>query len=108
MKTPIAALALSVLLSACIESPVRDCARLAGPGWTHLSAAPADAPELLTRANLPNDASLVWFGQGPDKVLFCDHTRSLVNPGCNASTGYQYEKKDGTWTSRGLLLDNCN
>jgi len=108
MHSKLIIIGLCALLSACITSRAHDCAKLAGPGWQRLTTAPADAPELLVRANLPNDTDLVWFGQGPDKVLFCDHLRSLVNPGCNASTGYQYEKVDGKWTSRGLLLETCN
>lgn len=99
-------LALCTLLGAC-AGRTRDCASIAGPGWKPLSSAPPDAAELLTRANLSNDPDLIWFGQGPDKVLVCDHSTSLVNPGCGGSTAYPFERVDGQWVGRGVVLDVC-
>ena len=99
-------LALCVLLGAC-AGRTRDCAALAGPGWHALPSPPADSPELLVRANLASDSELVWFNQGPDKVLVCDHSNSLVQPGCGGSTAYPFERINGKWVARGVLLDIC-
>ncbi len=108
MTRLLTALALCALLGACVfGGRTKDCAALAGPGWKTLPGPPPDGRELLVRANLPSDAELVWFEQGPDKVLVCDHSNSLVQPGCGASTAYQFEKQDGKWVSRGVLLDIC-
>lgn len=97
---------LCALLGAC-AGRTRDCAELAGPGWKTLAKPPPDAPELLTRAGLASDSELVWFNQGPDKVLLCAYAKSLVNPGCNASRGYPYQRVNGQWTAGGVLLDVC-
>jgi hypothetical protein len=106
-------LALSVLLIAalglvgCAGTIKGDCSDLAGPGWTKLGAPPADGPELLKRLNLPSDDQVVWFAQGESKVFICDHGFGLVNPACGGSTGYQYDKVDGKWVSRGISLPVC-
>lgn len=100
------ALGLCLLLGAC-AGRTKDCAALAGPGWKALASPPPDSAELLTRANLPSDSELVWLAQGPDKVMLCDHSNSLVTPGCGASTAYQFERENGKWVSRGVLLDIC-
>lgn len=97
---------LCLLLGAC-AGRTRDCAAIAGPGWKALPGPPADSAELLTRANLASDSELVWFSQGPDKVLVCDHSNSLVNPGCGGSTAYPFERVGGRWVARGVLLDIC-
>lgn len=102
----ILAAALAALLTGC-AGRTRDCAALAGPGWKPLPAPPADAAELLTRANLASDNDLLWFGQGPDKVLICDHSPSLVNPGCGGSTAYPFERVNQRWVAGGVLLDVC-
>lgn len=107
MKRSLIVLSLGLLLGACAGGRTHDCAKLAGPGWTALAGPPADAPELLQRANLPNDSHLVWLAQGADKVLICDFSNSLVTPGCGASTAYQYERVNSKWVSRGVLLDVC-
>ena len=95
-------------LSGCATRGTQDCNSIAGKGWQHLSAAPADRAELLTRANLPSEADVQWYGQGSDKVMVCDPSNSLVNPGCGGSVAYQFERSGGVWTSKGVLLPICN
>jgi len=97
---------ICLLLGAC-AGRARDCAALAGPGWQPLAGPPPDSAELLTRANLSTDSQLVWFSQGPDKVLVCDHSTSLTNPGCGGSTAYPFERVNGKWIARGVALDIC-
>lgn len=102
-------IALALAASGCASRGARDCDSIAGPGWQHLSSAPADRVELLTRANLPSEADVLWFAQGEDKVLVCDPSNSLVNPGCGGSTAYQFERTaSGAWASKGVLLPICN
>lgn len=106
-------LALAALLFAalgvagCAGTIRGDCAELAGPGWTKLPGPPAEGADLLRRLNLPGDDQVVWFSQGADKVFICDHAYGLVNPACGGSTGYQYDKVDGKWVSRGVSLPVC-
>ncbi len=101
-------LAVAVIFSGCATRGTRDCNSIAGPGWKPLSSAPADRAELLTRANLPSEAEVLWYAQGPDKVMVCDPSNSLVNPGCGGSTAYQFERAAGIWASKGVLLPICD
>lgn len=101
-------LAVVVTVSGCASRGTRDCNSIAGPDWKPLSSAPADRAELLTRANLPSEADVQWYGQGQDKVMVCDPSNSLVNPGCGGSVAYQFERSGGVWASKGVLLPICD
>jgi len=101
-------LAFAVTFSGCVTRGTRDCDSIAGPDWKSLSSAPADRAELLTRANLPSEADVEWYGQGPDKVMVCDPSNSLVNPGCGGSVAHQFERSGGVWASKGVLLPLCD
>ena len=101
-------LAIAMTISGCASRGTRDCNSIAGPGWKALSSAPADRAELLTRANLPGEADVQWYSQGDDKVMVCDPSNSLVNPGCGGSVAYQFERSRGVWTSKGVLLPLCD
>lgn len=107
MLRPALLIAASMLLTGCASRGTQDCQAIAGPGWARLGSAPADSNELLVRANLPENAEVLWFGQGQDKVMVCDPSNSLVNPGCGGSTAYQFERSAGAWASRGVLLPVC-
>lgn len=98
----------ALVLTGCASRGTQDCVAIAGPGWSRLAAEPTAGRELLVRANLPDNAEVLWFGQGQDKVMVCDPSNSLVNPGCGGSTAYQFERSAGAWVSRGVLLPVCN
>ncbi|WP_293392648.1 hypothetical protein [Nevskia sp.] len=98
----------ALVLAGCASRGTQDCEAIAGPAWSRLSADPTDSRELLIRANLPDNAEVLWFGQGKDQVMVCDPSNSLVNPGCGGSTAYQFERKAGAWVSRGVLLPVCD
>jgi len=100
-------LAAALALGGCASRAVRDCNAIAGSDWKALSSAPPDRQELLTRANLPSESDVLWYGQGSDKILVCDPSNSLVNPGCGGSQAYQFERANGAWTSKGVLLSVC-
>lgn len=105
----LAFVALSALaLAACANRKIEDCSRLAGPGWTPLSAPPPESAELLRLENLPPDRELVWLGQGPDKVMVCNYARGLTSPGCGGSKAYEFVRQGNRWVSRGALLDFCD
>lgn len=98
----------AVALGGCVSRGTRDCEAIAGPEWSRLSTAPSEGPEILIRANLPENSEVLWFVQGRDKVMVCDPSTSLVNPGCGGSTAYQFERSGGAWTSKGVLLPVCD
>ncbi|MBL6751569.1 MAG: hypothetical protein ISP90_13665 [Nevskia sp.] len=102
-------LLLAAALAGCASSHVRDCMKLAGPGWSQLKQPPAGAHELLAQQNLPDDSSsVIWLAKGDDRVLMCDYSSGLIVPGCGGSKAYEYLRKDGRWVSRGTLLDFCD
>lgn len=110
-RTPaglLAAIVLATTASGCASRASRDCATIAGDGFDRLSSAPADAAVLLRLANLPTEADVQWFGQGRDKVMVCDPSNSLVNPGCGGSIAYQFERSNDAWVSKGVLLPICD
>ena len=103
------ALALSALLSACGGSQIKDCSRLAGPGWAPLAAPPAAAGEILALENLPPASNLVWLSKGPDHVMVCDYSSGLVTPACGGSKAYEFaHDSSGKWVSRGAMIDFCD
>jgi len=101
-------LILAALLAGCAGNRVSDCTRLAGPGWTRLDQPPANAAQLLGQENLPADSQLIWLAKGGDHLLVCNYAHSLITPGCGGSSAYEFALKDGRWTSRGQLLDECD
>lgn len=107
-STCLLAVAVATTLSACASRASRDCAAIAGDSFRRLPDAPADAAALLGLANLPTEADVQWFGQGRDKVMVCDPSNSLVNPGCGGSIAYQFERSGDNWVSKGVLLPICD
>lgn len=99
---------LVVTVTGCASRGARDCASIAGTSFSRLASPPADRSTLLALANLPGEAEVQWFGQGPDRVMVCDPSNSLVNPGCGGSIAYQFERSGDGWASRGLLLPICD
>jgi hypothetical protein len=97
---------LLAALAGCSDR-VKDCTKLAGPGWTQLSQPPAEAGQLLALENLPTGSSVIWLGNGADKVMICDASAGMIVPGCGGSKAYEFVRKDGRWVSRGTLLDFC-
>jgi hypothetical protein len=97
-----------LLLAGCASDRISKCSQLAGPGWTTLDQPPPQASELLALENLPADSRLVWLAKGQDRLMVCDYARGLTSPGCGGSSGYEFSRKDGRWSSRGQVNDFCD
>ena len=97
-----------LLLAGCSTGTVRNCTKLAGPGWSPMSQPPPNAMQLLAQENLPADSQMVWLSKGPEQVVACYYARGLTSPGCGGSDAYKFVQKDGRWTSQGQLLDFCD
>lgn len=92
----------------CASRGALDCAAIAGKSFRKLATPPADSGRLLALSNLPAEAEVEWFGEGPDRVMVCDPSNSLVNPGCGGSIAYQFERRGSDWASKGVLLPICD
>ncbi|MDR3414942.1 MAG: hypothetical protein P4L83_02045 [Nevskia sp.] len=99
---------LAALLAGCAGGRISDCTRIAGPGWSTLAQPPPNGAQLLGLENMPSDSHLVWLAKGSDHLLACNYAHSLVTPGCGGSSAYEFVLKDGRWSSRGQLLDECD
>lgn len=96
-----------LLLTGCASQRVSGCESMAGPGWTPLATAPANGRELLSRTEFAGESDLVWLGKGDDRLIACVYGHGLTNPGCGGSQGVEYQRSDGVWQSKGVLLDVC-
>lgn len=101
-------LLLAAALAGCADSNVKDCTKLAGPGWSVLKQPPANAQDLLNTQSLPGDAGIIWLARGDDHLMACYYATSLTNPACGGSRAYEFAQAKGRWTSRGTLLDFCD
>lgn len=98
---------LTVLLAGCASDRISDCTKLAGAGWTTLGQPPPNAEQLMALENIPTDSQTVWLSKGQDKLLACYYARGLTSPGCGGSSAYEFQQKNGRWSSRGAFLDTC-
>lgn len=101
------ALTACALFAGCASNRVEDCQKLAGPGWTELSKAPANAPDLLMLQNLPTGIDAVWLAKGPSRVMACVYSPPMNNPGCSNSTAYVFANEQGRWRFDNMLVDTC-
>lgn len=106
MRTPLL-LPLLLLAGCAAGDEVSDCSTLAGPGWTRLRQPPANAGQLLVLESLPPGGDTLWMSKGPNKLLACFYSRGMTSPGCFDSRAYVFEQNNGSWRSKGALLDTC-
>jgi hypothetical protein len=107
LTLPLLPVLACTLLTACASQRINGCESMAGPGWTPLAKAPADGRALLSRTEFAGETDIIWLGKGDDHLLACVYGHGLTNPGCGGSQGVEYQRENGLWQSKGVLMDVC-
>jgi hypothetical protein len=108
LRLPLLAGFAGVLLSGCAGQGLSGCKDMAGPGWAPLGTAPADGRTLLSRTEFAGESGVIWLGRGDDHLMACVYGHGLTNPGCGGSQGVEFQKQNGQWQSKGVIMDVCH